>query len=328
VSVVGSAQPSDGTAETVHFHGAATPVAPAAPTALAAPAATAVARAVAIYRADVAPRLARMIARADVLLGQAAARSKIPQRILLALVLAVGAIFFLVLPVALIARHESHEAGDAGADLLEAGPTAPPEEIRAAALKGTTALEDLAAKFPQDPAVSRELAFAYDAGGRSSDALRIVRLMAESDPKNIAPDLMRVVSRAASKPDTSDEAFGLLEGPLGSNGVDALIALADSKDVPASTSTHAQRSLAKPAVRASASPAAAFLIDIRVASTCDERHEVLLRSGKQADARASVVLHALDRHDCGRRRRDDCNPCLRKDDALARATEAANGGAD
>jgi serine/threonine-protein kinase len=325
VSAVQPAHPSDGTAETMHVQAGA--VVARIPTATPAPAPDFRSRALAIYRTEIEPRLRPLLARADVLLGQAEARSKVPKRVILALVLAGAAIFLFVLPISLIARHATQStSADGGLD-QDAGAAASPEEIRAAALKGTTALEDLAVKYPKDPAVARELAFAYDAAGRGSDALRILRLMAEADPKSIAPDLMHVVSHAASKPDTSDAAFGLLEGPLGTDGVDALIELADSRDVPPATSTHAQRSLAKPAVRAAATPAAAFLIDIRVASTCEERHDVLVKSGSQADARASAVLHFLDtKHDCGRRRRDDCNPCLHKDDALAKAIEAASNG--
>jgi hypothetical protein len=77
-------------------------------------------------------------------------------------------------------------------------------------------------------------------------------------------------------------------------------------------------------VRSNASPGTRFFLDLVNASTCDERHEVLVSAGNQADSRALPVLRALEsKSGCGRRRRFDCHPCLRKDDALGRAIEAA-----
>lgn len=288
-----------------------------------------VARVTALYRGRVAPRLGAVLARADVLIGRVAARFKLPKAAVLGML--GGAVAFVLLVLAaLVIRREPRRTDDgAAAKLLSVGQTASPGEIRAAAIKGPAALEELAATYPKDAAVTRELAFAYDAAGRNSDALRVVRLMAEADPKGVPRDLLRLVIRAASKLETTDEAFRLLEGPLRAGGVDALIELAESKDVPSSIASRAERSLAKATVRANASPSSAFLLELRSASTCDERHDVLVRSGSQADARAREALHALEsKHGCGRRRRGDCNPCLRKDDALARAIEAADAYAE
>jgi serine/threonine-protein kinase len=291
------------------------------------------ARALVIYRGKIAPRLAPLLARADVQVGRAATRLKVPKAVVLGILGGAVAFFFVLMIVIVAVRGEpvrTQEGGIAAtlASADESGPSAPPEEVRAAAIKGPAALEELAVKYPKDPAVARELAFAYDSAGRYTDALRVVRLSVEADPQGYSPDLIRIVSRAASKVDSSDEAFRLLEGPLGARGVDALIELSESNDLPYATSSHAQRSLGKATVRANASPAAGFLLDLRTAPTCEERHDVLVRSGANADARALGVLHFLEvKHGCGRRQRYDCNPCLRKDDALSHAIEAAEGHA-
>jgi serine/threonine-protein kinase len=283
------------------------------------------ARAAALFRTEVAPRASALLGRADVLAGRVAARAKLPKLAVVGIAGGAIAFLFVLTLVVAVRRAPAPTAdGDAAAKPPEVVELASREEIRSAAMKGPAALEGLAATYPKDPAVSRELAFAYDTAGRTPDALRVVRAMAEADPKDLPPDLIRIVIRAASKIEAADEAFRLLEGPLGSVGVDALIELAERKDVPSSTSSRAGTSLAKTTVRANASPSAAFFLDLITASTCEERHDVLVRSGAQADARASVVLHTLEsRHGCGRRLRFDCNTCLRKDDALARAIEAA-----
>jgi serine/threonine-protein kinase len=288
------------------------------------------------HRERLAKALAPVLARAKVLLSPVLARAnahleriairlKVPKRVVLG-VLGGAAALALVLAIVVVRREPHPASSGTGSKLLGlvSGGTASAEELRAAATKGPASLEQLSALYPKDPAVARELAFAYDAAGRNNDALRVVRLAVEADPKSVPRDLLRVVMRAASKVEASDEAFRLLEGPLGADGVDALIELAESKDVPASTSSRAQKSLTKASVRANASPALVFLLDLANASTCEVKHDVLVGSGSQADARALSTLRALEvKSGCGRRRRFDCHPCLRKDDALARAIEAA-----
>jgi serine/threonine-protein kinase len=293
---------------------------------VAAASAPARARAAALYRAEIAPRLAPVLARADVLLGRVATRAKLPKSAVLGILGGAFALLLLasIVVVVIVRREPLPTDGGLVAKVVTVKEAATPEEIRAAAIKGPAALEELATTFPKDPAVSRELAFSYDSAGRSTDALRVVRLMAETDAAGLPPDVIRIVIRAASKVEVSDEAFRLLEGPLGSGGVDALFELAERKDIPSSTSSRAQSALAKATVRANASPSAAFILDLRAASTCEERHDLLVQSGSNADARASAALRALEtRYGCGRRGRYDCNPCLRKDEALAGAIEAA-----
>lgn len=278
------------------------------------------------YRDQAMTALRPVVAQANVQLDALAVRLKLPKAALLGIFGGAWGLTVLLVVVVFATRgsHKTSSSEGTVAKILSVSSTASAEEVRAAATKGPAALEELAVKYPKDPAVTRELAFAYDAAGRGSDALRVVRLMAEADPKGVPRELLRVVIRAGSKLETADEAFRLLEGPLGPDGVDALIELSESKDVPSATSSRAQRSLVKASVKANASPSSAFLIDLEKASTCEDRHDVLLSSGRQADARALTTLHELEvKHGCGRRRRYDCNPCLRKDDSLARAIDAA-----
>jgi eukaryotic-like serine/threonine-protein kinase len=265
------------------------------------------------------PATTRIVAFLDLL----EERLKLPKRLIVAAVGGLVALSFLVTVIA-VRRAPRRPDDNVVVKVLSVGQTAGADKIRAAATKGPAALEELAAEFPSDPAVLRELSFAYDAAGRTSDVLRVVRLMTEADAKGVPRELVRLVMRAASKFETSDEAFRLLEGPLGANGVDALIELAEGRDVPVSTSTRAQKSLAKPGVRSNASPASALILDLANASSCDERHDVLVRSGSQADGRALPLLRALEsKRGCGRGRRRGCHPCLRDDDALSNAIEAA-----
>ena len=59
------------------------------------------------------------------------------------------------------------------------------------------------------------------------------------------------------------------------------------------------------------------------AKSCADRHKLLPRVGEVGDRRALAYLKVMNaRSGCGRRSRDDCFPCLRKDAALEQAIQA------
>jgi hypothetical protein len=174
----------------------------------------------------------------------------------------------------------------------------------------------------------RELALSYDRDGRTKDALGAIQRAAALGPGAVSPELVAIVTRAAENADTADEAFALLERTLGAEGVDALLELSKRKDASAATRSRAQKSLAKEEVRAAASPAAAVVLDLGAAKTCQARRAVVVRASQDADSRAVPALKALQStRGCGRRGRQDCHPCLRKDGALAKAIKAAQARA-
>jgi serine/threonine-protein kinase len=282
------------------------------------------------HRATAERVLARARVEIEPLLAQLTKASKLSRRAVVAV--AVGfPIFVLIVVVVLIIVFGGRPAAVpavpggvvASASSVERK-SAPAPEVRAAAAKGPAALEALAEQFPDDGAVTRELVFAYDGAGRTSDALRVIRRQAEAGVVPVPRELVRVVMRAASKFETSEDAFSLLEGQLGADGIDALLELSESKDIPATTRAAAVRSLAKPAVRANATGATAVLLELSAASGCEAKREVLVRVGAQADARALPALTAMrNTRGCGSRGRHDCYRCLRGDDTLERAIAAA-----
>ncbi len=296
-----------------------------------APAVTPRAEALERYRALAKRVLARAGAELDPLVTQIAAALKLPRRTVIAvavgfplvvLVLAFAAVTLVAArPAALTAPGGVVASASASASAERK--VAPSPALRSAAAKGPAALEALADEFPEDPAVLRELAFAYDGAGRTSDALRVIRRQVDAGVP-VPRELVRVVMRAASKFETADDAFSLLETKLGADGIDALLELSESKDIPPATRAAAASSLTKPAVRANATGATAFLLDLTTASGCEAKREVLVRAGAQADGRALPALNALkNTRGCGRRGKQDCNRCLRGDDTLDRALTAA-----
>jgi hypothetical protein len=211
--------------------------------------------------------------------------------------------------------------------------TAPPEKVREATSKGAPALEALAEQYPQDPEVLHELAFAYDRMGRLGEAIDTCRKLvdaAAAAKREVPRDVVRLVMRGATRFELADISFALLEEKLGDVGIEALLELAESKDkdVPEKTRARAASSLQKPAVRAKAPPSIVLVMDLNGAETCEDKKDVLTKSGDKADSRAIETLKALKKTTgCGRGKRHDCWTCLRKDDALERAIAAAEGRA-
>jgi len=266
--------------------------------------------------------------------------AKIPPRARLAIAVAAPVLILVLVLTTILVRRSSEPpitgltaAGTAAGTTTATGESsepkrAPTDRLRAAAVKGSAALEALAEEFPSDPLVLRELAIAYDGDGRTSDALRTVRLAAGAEHEGhegVPPELLRIVVRATSRPEAADEAFGLLQDSLGAEGIDALLDLSERRDVPPATRARATKLLADPAVRAHAPPATAALLDLASATTCEGKREALARVRDEADSRALASLRALkNRRGCGSRGRHDCYGCLRGDDLLDQTIEAVS----
>jgi eukaryotic-like serine/threonine-protein kinase len=257
---------------------------------------------------------------------------KLPKGTLVAIVVGVP-ILILFLVVTLILAHRSSadpakgESGDgdksAGATATAKPKKATPDKIKATAAQGAGALEALAKEYPEDPAVLRQLALTYQEGGQTSDALRSVRALARLDVQAVDNDIAQLVITAASNALTQDDAFSLLEGPLGPRGVDGLLDLATAKNVSHNTRLRASKALLRPEVKANASPAASVLLELRTAKNCEARHDLMERAKEHGDARILPMLKQLKNpRGCGFMGVRDCYPCLRKDDALEEAITA------
>ncbi|MDB4944367.1 MAG: serine/threonine protein kinase [Labilithrix sp.] len=252
-----------------------------------------------------------------------------PNRVKLAVLAALPLGFIVIVLVAVLARGKGSGRikGVDGAAPAEAGEVAtrlaPESRVKAAIALGPEALEALGKEFPDDASLLPRLAVAQQAQGRTAEALRTVRAAIAAHPEAVNDDeLVDLVSTAAArgKGEDDDEAFALLEGPLGARGVDALIELASGKT---SVKVRATRSLARPEVRAHASPAAAAFLDLKAATTCTAKHDVLPRVKESGDARVAPALKTLKAtRGCGFLGRNDCWACLRRDGALEEATTA------
>ncbi len=242
---------------------------------------------------------------------------------------------FVIAAVALAAGGGDAKVEDADAassaiptDVVKPPPP-PPRAVRAtkeqieSAARNPEALEELARQFPTDGAVIRELALAYNEDGRTRDALRTIKsYCALGDKPPSDKELLAIAVRATNgKGEIVDDAFALLEGSFGSDGVDALIELLRGRSLP--LSKRAGQSLDKPEVRSQASPAAAVYLDMRAANSCSEKHDLLERVTQEGDARILQQLRNLKQTSgCGFLDFEDCWPCMRRDRALDEAISA------
>jgi serine/threonine-protein kinase len=234
----------------------------------------------------------------------------------------------------------------------------PDDRIAAAESEGAGALGALAGEYPRDPRVQRALVRRHTKDRALVQAMAAVVTLVGLDPLAASdPEVMGAVRAAAAGPqEASDAAFAAMEGDLRTVGVDLLLELAYAPKTPAAEKgavkigdkaaektadktadkagekgdralkARALQSLAKPEVRANATPAALVVLDLRAAKDCAARRAVLARAATHGDARALPLLKPLSApRGCGFLGRSDCNPCLRKDSALKDAIAAIEG---
>jgi serine/threonine-protein kinase len=254
---------------------------------------------------------------------------RLPRGVLIALAAALPLGFVLVVVAFIVASKTTPAERAAQADGSAETPGndldshANPALVDAVAAQGPEALEALEAKYPNDVPLKHRVAIEYANAGKGPQALKAVRVLLTADPKAGDDAIARIVETAAvaQQPEVADDAFAILEGPLGARGFDVLVDL--SQKGPASAKQRAIRSVADPTIRAHASPAAAILLDLSAAKTCKDKKELLDRAKTDGDARLVTPLKKLkERGGCGFFRRNDCWSCLRKDDALDDALTA------
>ncbi len=257
-----------------------------------------------------------------------------PRKVLIAVAAALPVGFILVIVVVLLVtrRHgpPSFETEGGVASAAVRVKTASTDEVKAAVALGPEALEALVKEYPADATLPPKLVIAYQAQGRTADALRTLRALLAATPSAASDDeLLLVASTAAvkGKGEDDDEAFALLEGPFGERGVDALIEISTGRGGSRAAERlreHATRSLVKPDVRAHAAPAAGILIDFRAAPGCIAKRELLPRVRDEGDARIVALVKPLKlRSGCGFLGRSDCFSCIKRDASLDAVIEAA-----
>jgi serine/threonine-protein kinase len=188
------------------------------------------------------------------------------------------------------------------------------QEIAIAKKSGSTALADLASARGDDPRILIELAEAYLAEKKYSDAAGAVeRMLKRSTEVSRDTRVKNVLHAAAQMPESTDAAFTLLDGPMGERGADVMYSLVVNKRVFAATRTRAELWLAKNHEK-KASKAVSVTFQLWRAKSCGERRALLPEVEIHGDTRALTLLREIDEQ--------GVNECLRTDDALKKSITA------
>lgn len=198
------------------------------------------------------------------------------------------------------------------ATVKPAPPRAEKGELAAAAAAGTEALQQLAQRFPEDPAVMREL-FLVQAGNPKahSAALRAARRLLDASPDAADDEEVRraLVGIANGPTDTATIALDLMANEMGKRGTELLFDVANGSVM--LSKTKASKLLADPEIRKNATPALLIANDLRASLPC-ARKALFARAKTEADARSLPLLKPLLNTACGGffRRGAECYRCF------------------
>lgn len=198
------------------------------------------------------------------------------------------------------------------------GPFARPDELAEAKAGGQKAYEALLEKYPKDPNIAVELARELATQKNYSGAVGAVGRALSIDAKfQNNSHVASLVFQTAQVKVSSDAAFALLEGAMGSRGADIAYDLVTTPNVRGWVQSRAETFLQSANFEKVATPALRAIVKLRYSAGCDEKKSLLADVKKNADERALFELVPLqDKSGCGARKKDDCYPCLRTSNDL------------
>jgi serine/threonine-protein kinase len=234
-----------------------------------------------------------------------------------------------LLPLLLIAtrseRSTTASAASASASAQSEAPDPVLEELATAKKAGHSALVSLAERHPKHARVQLALAASHSFLADYPASVAAVGRALAADAKIAEdPEASSVLSTAVRKRASSSAAFELLEGPMGAAGATVMYDLSIDQKVQAATRTRAQKwVVGSEEFRTKAPPPVLLAAQLRYGKSCADRHSLLPKAGEIGDQRALAYLKIMKYpKGCGRRGRDDCFPCMRKDQALQEAIDA------
>lgn len=253
--------------------------------------------------------------------------ANVPAGALLALFLSLAAMpTALLWVVAAVSGRPGPKAASSARPAVSASESDPVlAELGRAKQEGHAALEKLAERYPEHALVAFELAQSHAARSNHVAAVASLGRALGADGKLSAePASSELLAAAVRQRDSVSAAFGLLEGPMGAAGATIIYDLSVDQKVQASTRTRAQKWVVQsPDFLKVATPSVEVAAKLRYAKSCSDRHKLLPRVAEVGDQRALAYLKLMKtRGGCGRRGRDDCFPCLRKDDLLEETVAA------
>lgn len=190
-------------------------------------------------------------------------------------------------------------------------------ELASAKDAGVDALNALAQRYPEDPAVLRAMAIAHGREKAFATALLTAKRLFELAPEETANDELRqIILRAANAaPEVAVTALDLMAKHMGSRGPDLLYEVVIGPTFGHYPKDSASRLLLDSSVRQLASPALLIADDLRRVAECPSK-PLIARAREGGDARAlHYIKYLLTPYRCATNRKRNCLRCknLHKD---------------
>jgi serine/threonine-protein kinase len=168
--------------------------------------------------------------------------------------------------------------------------------------------------------------------GRDLEAIgAIVKVLTKHPDRRsdvrVVEGLYRLANSATRE--ASDTAFSLLQGMMATKGADILYQLWLDKAVRDTTRRRAEKWLRGEQFARSAASTTVLAVRLRLAESCERKHDLLPMAAKAGSATVLTYLRELENEQgCGMDGKSDCFACLRKDGQLkdAIAQISARGG--
>jgi hypothetical protein len=194
-----------------------------------------------------------------------------------------------------------------------------------AAAGDLSAIKELGAKPARDRSVEETIALAAGESVQRKAALGALANDLRRNP-NLGedPDVLKRLREAAEDPELAREALRLMASLPGSKPVDVIYDIWVGTKGRTATTQLAEALVFTKEVRQKASPALAVTLDLRLAGSCEEVKPIVARAIEHADRRSVRLLVKLTlRFGCGPHKSKDCYECLRGDDTISDAINAA-----
>lgn len=190
-------------------------------------------------------------------------------------------------------------------------PKPEPSLVERAAAGELKAMDELSAVAVEQRGVEQAVALSK---GRAVQKMMALDLLRENLEKNVDGDGLKKLMQFAQDGDTARSAIGIAATLSGSKGCDLLYELTNAKGTAPEMAILAGQFLSSKEVRSKASPALTLVLDLRDATTCEQRKQILEKAIEAGDKR--IVRHIVPltkKTGCGAKKTEDCNACLREE---------------
>jgi serine/threonine protein kinase len=174
-----------------------------------------------------------------------------------------------------------------------------PEEFAKARASGTAALRALSDRYPRDGHTALELAKSLrhdEAFSGVTEAL--ARALSVDEKLNASGEVATLLWQATQKSESRAKAFALLEGSMGTRGLDIAYDLATTEGIQPVVKERAEQMLRGDGFEQRASEALKVAVALRAAKDCKTKRELIDRAEKSGDPRSVPYLRAMQKSRC------------------------------